>query len=74
MTDSRLSTVGVGALELVPRRIPGGLQQFRVPALNYSNPHRYAQMPLNHMGYVVDYADILSPLPRGFIATVMPGW
>ena len=22
-------------------------------------------MPLNHMGYVVDYADILSPLPAG---------
>ena len=65
VTDSRLSSVGIGTLELVPRRILVVYNSSESPALNYSNPHRYAQMPLNHMGYVVDYADILSPLPAG---------
>ncbi len=74
MTDSRLSTVGVGTLELVPAGILVVYNSSESPALNYSNPHRYAQMPLNDMGYVVDYADILSPLPGGFSVTVMPEW
>lgn len=27
--------------------------------------HRFAEMPLNHLGYVLDYRDVNKPLPRG---------
>lgn len=65
VTDSNVHTVGIGAVELVPRRILVVYSGEESPALNYSIPHRYLQMPLNHMGYVVDYADVLTPLPAG---------
>lgn len=65
VTDSNVHTVGIGAVELVPRRILVIYNGEESPALNYSNAHRYLQMPLNHMGYVVDYANVLEPLPAG---------
>jgi hypothetical protein len=64
VTDSTLNTVGVGTVELVPRRVLVVYSSEESPALNYSVPHRYLQMPLNHLGYVVDYADVLAPLPK----------
>ncbi len=65
VSDSDLSTVGVGSVELVPRRVLMVYNGAESPALNYSTAHRFLQMPLNHMGYVVDYADVRSPLPKG---------
>ena len=63
--DSQLHTLGVGSIEVVPRRILVVYNGAEAVALNYTNPHRYLQMPLNHMGYVVDYADTREPLPEG---------
>ena len=65
VTDAELSTLGIGSVEPVPRRVLVLYNSAESPALNYANPHRYLQMPLNHMGYVVDYADALQPLPKG---------
>ncbi len=65
VTDSRLSTVGIGTRELAVRRVLVVYDGNESPALNYSNAHRYVQMPLNHMGYVVEYADVRQPLPAG---------
>lgn len=65
VTDSAMQTVGVGAVELVPRRVLFLYDSEESPALNYTNAHRFLQMPLNHMGYVVDYADVRQPLPEG---------
>ena len=64
VSDSRLDTVGIGAVELVPRRILILYNGAEAPAVNYTSAHRFLQMPLNHMGYVVDYADVRQPLPK----------
>lgn len=64
VTDSGLSTVGIGSTEVVPRHILVLYNGSESPALSYSSAHRFLQMPLNHMGYVVDYADTRLPLPH----------
>lgn len=67
VADSALETVGIGSIEAVPRRVLIVYSGEEAPALNYTNAHRYLQMPLNHMGYVVEYADVLKPLPQGVL-------
>jgi len=64
VTDAPLSAVGVGSIEPVARRILVVYNGAESPALNYSDAHRFLQMPLNHLGYVVDYADARHPLPE----------
>ena len=64
VTDSDLSSVGIGSIEPVARRVLVLYNADESPSLRYSNFHRYLQMPLNHLGYVVDYADVNQPLPR----------
>ncbi|NTV68997.1 MAG: hypothetical protein HGA71_02505 [Azonexaceae bacterium] len=61
--DQALATVGIGAVEAVPRRILIIHDSREAPSVKFSNAHRYLQMPLNHMGYVVDYASVLSEIP-----------
>ena len=63
VTDAKLESIGVGRIEAVPRRVLIVYDSKESPSLNYSNAHRYLQLPLNHMGYVVDYADVQKPLP-----------
>lgn len=63
VTDSALDSIGVGSIEAVPRRVLILYNGAEVPALNYANAHRYLHMPLNHLGYVVDFADVRQPLP-----------
>ena len=63
VTDADLRSVGISALESVPRRVLVVYDSGESPALNYSNAHRYLQMPLNQLGYVVDYADARQALP-----------
>lgn len=65
VTDPLLTTVGVGAIEVVPRRIL--LVQDRIPrtSLNVSSGLRFLGMPLNYLGYRVEYADVAQPLPEG---------
>nr|WP_245951777.1 bifunctional glycoside hydrolase 114/ polysaccharide deacetylase family protein [Paracidovorax anthurii] len=67
VTDGNVRTVGVSTVELVPRRVLILYYGGESPALNYASPHRFLQMPLNHMGYVVDYADVRNPLPEGIL-------
>jgi len=63
VSDAALSTIGIGSIEPVPRRVLVLYNGDEAPALNYANAHRYLQMPLNHMGYVTDYADVRTDLP-----------
>ena len=67
VTDSDLNTVGIGSIEAVPRRILVLYSSAESPSLNYANAHRYLQMPINHMGYIAEYADALQPLPEGIL-------
>jgi len=65
VTDYRLDSMGIGAIEVVPRRVLVLYNGAEAPSLNYSNAHRFLHMPLNHLGYVVDFADARQPLPEG---------
>ncbi len=63
VSDWSLTSVGIGQFEPVPRRILIVYDSAESPALRYSNAHRFLQMPLNHLGYIVDYADAHQALP-----------
>ena len=65
VTDGDVSTVGIGSVEAIPRHILVIYNGDESPSINYSKAHRFLQTPLNHMGYVVDYADTRDPLPTG---------
>jgi len=69
VTDKDLAGLGVGAVEVMPRKIiglydgaEGGGDAF------FTNLQRYAVMPLNYLGYSVELHDMRSPLPAGVLA------
>ncbi|MCE1251251.1 MAG: hypothetical protein LWW82_11075, partial [Comamonadaceae bacterium] len=64
VSDAALGSIGVGTIEPVARRVLVLYNGDEAPALNYANAHRYLQMPLNHLGYVTDYADVRQGLPQ----------
>ncbi|GAB2917044.1 bifunctional glycoside hydrolase 114/ polysaccharide deacetylase family protein [Paraburkholderia jirisanensis] len=65
VTDGGLQTMGVGLAQPVKRRIL--LVQDPPPrtSLNTSAGLRYLAMPLNYLGYTIDYQDVRDPLPQG---------
>lgn len=63
VSDQALTTLGIGAVEPVPRRILIIHDSREAPSVKFSNAHRYLQMPLNHLGYVVDYASVQNEVP-----------
>lgn len=63
VTDAQLQTIGIGSVEFVPRRIALLYNSSESPALNYAAAQRFLQMPLNHMGYILEYIDVQQPLP-----------
>jgi hypothetical protein len=71
VTERALATLGVGVVELVPRRILAlynGTEQLDVlknPDVAYAPIHRMAAVVLEHLGYAVDYLDVRDPLPSG---------
>ncbi|MGN4152666.1 bifunctional glycoside hydrolase 114/ polysaccharide deacetylase family protein [Burkholderia gladioli] len=68
VTDGALATMGVGAVEPLKRRI---LVLQDPPArtdLNVSPGVRYLAMPLNYLGYQVDYVDARGELPGGALS------
>ena len=68
VTDKDLASLGVGTVEVVPRRILGLYDGSEGPDPVYSNLQRYAVMPLNHLGYQVELHDLREPLPSGILA------
>ncbi|MRR56093.1 MAG: hypothetical protein EG822_16595 [Deltaproteobacteria bacterium] len=63
VTDKDLSSLGVGSVEVVPRRILGLYDGNEAAELSELKIHRFAVMPLNYMGYIVELHDIRQPLP-----------
>ena len=68
VTDKDISSLGVGAVEVMPRKILGLYNGDEWPDPVYSNLHRLAVMPLNHLGYQVELHDLTQPLPTGILA------
>ena len=64
VANSGLDQLGVGAIEVMPRKIlmlyDGGGNELNIAA---ERVHLYASMPLNYLGYALEYADINRPLP-----------
>ena len=58
VTDAKLESIGIGTIESHPRRILLAYDSRESPSVNFSTGHRFLQMPLNHLGYVVDYLDV----------------
>lgn len=71
VTEASLSTVGIGAIEAVPRRIlalyNGAEQRDRGEFIDvaYTPVHRMAAVVLEHLGYAIDYVDVRGALPAG---------
>ncbi len=63
VADGQLTTLGIGRREIVPRRIlmlyDGSLE----PQVIDQPAVRFAAMPINHLGYAIDFHDLRQPLP-----------
>ncbi len=57
--------LGVGTIQPVPRRVLVVQDRAEEPSLAASVAHRLLAMPLEYLGYAVDYADARAPLPAG---------
>lgn len=63
VADGALESLGIGAVEVMPRKVMVLYDGREAPALNYTNAHRFIAMPLNHLGYVPEYVDVQESLP-----------
>jgi hypothetical protein len=68
VTDGDIGSLGVGAVEVMPRKILVVYDGKEAPAIGASMVHRYLTMPMNHLGYVPVYADVNDPLPDSILA------
>jgi hypothetical protein len=67
VTDKDLASLGVGAVEVMPRRIIG-LYDGSDEDLADSFLQAYGITPLNYLGYTVETYDFNEPLPKGILA------
>lgn len=59
-----LDILGVGAIEVMPRKVLMLYEKLdKADQLIYLDAHRVATMPLNYLGYVVEYLETSGPLP-----------
>ncbi|RMD78775.1 MAG: hypothetical protein D6809_05115, partial [Gammaproteobacteria bacterium] len=67
VADPRLLTLGVGLLEVVPRKV---LVLYDAPPerLPYTEAHRFLGLPLEHLGLVPAYRSLREGLPEGPLA------
>lgn len=68
VTDKDLATLGIGAVEVLPRKILGVYDIDENTDISDSNFLRIVVTPLNYMGYDVELKDIKQPLPQGVLA------
>jgi len=63
VADKDLASLGVGAVEVLPRRILGIYDGNEADDPVETELHRLAVMPLNYLGYQVDLHDVRETLP-----------
>ncbi|MGS0742497.1 bifunctional glycoside hydrolase 114/ polysaccharide deacetylase family protein, partial [Glaciimonas sp. GG7] len=73
VTDGALQTVGTGRITVIPRRIL--IVQNLADDINIDNSDgvRFLTMPLNYLGYKVEYADTKDDLPENITSDVYAG-
>jgi hypothetical protein len=64
VTDSGLQTVGVGPFEVMPRRVLVVQENELDVSIDDSVGVRFLSMPLNYLGYRVDFAETRDTLPE----------
>lgn len=64
VSQGHLDSMGVGAVEVMPRRVLVVYNGEEAPDINYSDPHRFIDTPLNYLGYIPEYLDVGRPLPE----------
>lgn len=64
IANPALDYMGVGAVEAMPRRVLVLYDGQEQQDLVYSAAHRFLAMPLEHLGYSVDYLDVRDTLPE----------
>lgn len=64
VTDSGLQTMGVGQIEVMPRRVLMVQESQPGVVVDNSEGVRFVSMPLNYLGYRVDFAETRDPLPE----------
>lgn len=73
VTDAALASLGIGQVEVVPRRILMLYDSREAPAVHQTQIVRFAAMPLQHLGYAAEFVDINGPLPEGALAERIAG-
>lgn len=73
VTDTDLAAGGIGRIEPIPRRVMVVIDGQEAPAINYTNAHRFLEMPLNQLGYRVEYVDVRQPLPASVSPRIYAG-
>ena len=68
VTDKYLTVVGIGGLELIPRRIILFYNSKKEPEPVVSEVHRLVQLYLEWLGFVPELWDINKPLPERYLA------
>ena len=65
VTDKDLTSLGIGAVEVLPRKVVGFYDGSEAPDPAYVALQRVLVMPLNYLGYQVELHDMRKPLPAG---------
>lgn len=63
VTDPALQTIGIGRIEVLPRRVLVVQDRPQGESIDDSEGVRFVSMPLNYLGYRVDFAETRDPLP-----------
>ncbi|WP_447971626.1 bifunctional glycoside hydrolase 114/ polysaccharide deacetylase family protein [Nitrospira sp. M1] len=63
VSTPELNMLGVGAVEVMPRKILSIYDGARDPESGHSDLHRFLDFPLNHLGYVSKHWDVRTSLP-----------
>jgi hypothetical protein len=64
IAEPALTSAGTGAMEALPRTVLVVYDPDEAGAINYTNAHRYIEMPLNYLGYVAHYVPVGDALPE----------
>ncbi|MDF3839679.1 hypothetical protein P3W85_43100, partial [Cupriavidus basilensis] len=64
VADPGLQTVGIGSIEVMPRRVLVVQDREAGVSIDDSAGVRFVAMPLNYLGYRVDFAEASQPLPE----------
>ncbi|PVY77125.1 hypothetical protein C7414_10865 [Cupriavidus alkaliphilus] len=64
VADPGLQTIGIGKVEVLPRRVLVVQERGPGVAIDQSEGVRFVSMPLNYLGYRVEFADTSEELPE----------